>query len=65
MAQGPTKALAEPTRAAERADEAERDRVAWNLPLSADDEASRRAERGEPDTAADPPERDERDERGR
>jgi hypothetical protein len=60
MAQGPTKALAEPTRAAEQADEAERDRVAWNLPLSADDEASRRADRAEPGTAASPGEQDER-----
>jgi hypothetical protein len=60
MAQGPTKAPAEPTRAAERADEAERDRVAWNLPLSADDEASRRADRAKPDSTVDPPKRDER-----
>jgi hypothetical protein len=51
MSQRPTEALAEPANAVEQADEAERDRVAWNLPLSAPDEAARRADDAKLDTA--------------
>jgi hypothetical protein len=49
MAERPTEAVAEPERAATQADDVERDRVAWNLPLSTDDEASRRADRSDRD----------------
>lgn len=52
MAQRPTEALPEPAPAAPQVDEAERDRVAWNLPLSAADEAARRADETEPDPPA-------------
>jgi hypothetical protein len=60
MTQGPTEALAESTREEAQAEELELDRVAWNLPLSAVDEASRRADDTEPDAPATP----ETDERG-
>jgi len=39
MAQSLTEALAESARAAARADELERDRIAWNLPPDAVDKA--------------------------
>lgn len=51
MAKRPTEAVAEPERTATQ-DDVERDRVAWNLPLSTVDEASRRAEREEPSPSA-------------
>ena len=43
MAEPRTDVAAEPARSAATADVSERDRIAWNLPLSAVDEASRRA----------------------
>jgi hypothetical protein len=51
MAQPLTEALAESARAAAKADDLERDRVAWNLPRSKVDANARRSERSEPDAS--------------
>lgn len=58
MAQPLTDALSESVRAAVRADELERDRIAWNLPHAAPDETPHPPDESEP---ADPEPPDEGD----
>jgi hypothetical protein len=54
MAQPHTEALGESVRANARADELERDRIAWNLPRGKVDQSSHRSDHNEPDALTPP-----------